>query len=231
MLTSTGQLLLILILQVHTTSISIILTFFYPVITLDLTVSRCLAFLISYFLRGGLIGLNTGSLRNASSNNYYWSSTTYSNATDTYDLTFNNNNIVPSTYNSRFLGFSVRGGDIFLDTGSLRNASYNSNYWTSTTYPSATYAYRFHFNNTDVVPSHYNLRFLGFSVRGGYIYLVTGSLRDAGRSSLNWSTTTYPSTTDAYYFHFYSTNTYSSDYSYRFHGFSVRFLYAAGILL
>lgn len=59
-------------------------------------------------------------------------------------------------------------------------------------------------------------------IRGGGVYLNTGSLRDAGDISLYWSATTYPNATSAYYLHFDSTNVYPSDYNDRFSGFSVR---------
>lgn len=59
-------------------------------------------------------------------------------------------------------------------------------------------------------------------IRGGYVHLNTGSLRDAGYGSLYWSATTYPNATDAYYLGFHRTNVYPSDYNARFLGFSVR---------
>ena len=59
----------------------------------------------------------------------------------------------------------VRGGYFYLNTGSLRAAGGNSDYWSATTYPNATDAYNLDFNSTNVFPSIYNARFLGFSVR------------------------------------------------------------------
>ena len=59
----------------------------------------------------------------------------------------------------------VRGGYVLLHTGSLRGAGLASYYWSATTYPTATYAYYLHFHSTNVYPSHYYNRFLGFSVR------------------------------------------------------------------
>ncbi len=58
---------------------------------------------------------------------------------------------------------NVRGGVVHLDTGSLRYAGH-SRYWSATTYPNATYAYGLDFNSTNVLPSGYNYRFIGFSV-------------------------------------------------------------------
>ncbi len=60
---------------------------------------------------------------------------------------------------------NVRGGNVYLDTGSLRGAGDNSNYWSATTYPNTTNAYYFHFYSTNVYPSIYYNRFFGFSVR------------------------------------------------------------------
>ncbi len=117
-----------------------------------------------YYVRGGGIYLDTGSLRNAGLNNYYWSATTYPNATYAYYLYFHSTNVYPSYYYDRFVGFSVRGGDVDLDTGALRYAGIDSFYWSATTYPSATYAYLLDFNSTNVGPSYYNARFYGFSV-------------------------------------------------------------------
>ena len=117
---------------------------------------------------------------------------------------------------------NVRGGRVHLDTGSLGRAGLSSYYWSATTYPNATDAYNLDFGRTNAYPSHYTNRFYGFSVRGGHVYLDTGSLRNAGDNSNYWSATTYPNTTNAYYFHFYSTNVYPSIYYNRFFGFSVR---------
>ncbi len=140
-------------------------------------------FLVLSFVRGGHVYLDTGSLRNAGLNNYYWSATTYPNATNTYFLHSNSTNVYPSYYINRFYGFSVhqitiltnntaasplyyvRGGYVALDTGSLRYAGVGSSYWSATTYTSATGAYYLDFDSTSVVPSNYNHRFYGFSVR------------------------------------------------------------------
>ena len=59
---------------------------------------------------------------------------------------------------------NVRGGHVNLGTGSLRGAGNGSIYWSATTYPNATYASYLGFNSTNVNPSDYNDRFLGFSV-------------------------------------------------------------------
>ncbi len=59
---------------------------------------------------------------------------------------------------------NVRGGNVDLDTGSLRAAGLDSYYWSATTYPNATDAYHLHFNSTNVFPSRYSVRFIGFSV-------------------------------------------------------------------
>ena len=116
----------------------------------------------------------------------------------------------------------VRGGGVVLNTGSLRSAGSNSYYWLATTYPNATDAYYLVFNSTDVYPSNYSTRNNGFSVRGGYVNLFTGSLRYAGGNSHYWSATTYPNATNAHYLEFNSTNVYPSNYLNRFSGFSVR---------
>ena len=104
-------------------------------------------------------------MRDASLNSFYWSATAYPNATYAYALGFNSTIVYPSNYNDRFNGFSVRGGYFYLNTGSLRAAGGNSDYWSATTYPNATDAYNLDFNSTNVFPSIYNARFLGFSVR------------------------------------------------------------------
>lgn len=59
----------------------------------------------------------------------------------------------------------VRGGYVYLYTGSLRRAGYDGYYWSATTYSTATYAYNLGFDSTNVLPSHYSNRFVGFSVR------------------------------------------------------------------
>ena len=117
---------------------------------------------------------------------------------------------------------NVRGGNVTLNTGSLRGAGFNSDYWSATTYPNATDAYNLDFGRTNAYPSHYTNRFYGFSVRGGYIALNTGSLRDAGNGSIYWSATTYPNATYVYDLHFYSTHIFPLHYDSRFYGFSVR---------
>ena len=48
-------------------------------------------------------------MRYAGRNGYYWSATTYPNATNAHYLEFNSTNVLPSYYNHRFSGFSVRG--------------------------------------------------------------------------------------------------------------------------
>lgn len=59
-------------------------------------------------IRGGHVNLSTGSLRYAGLSSYYWSATTYPNATYAYALHFTSTNVYPSDYNARFYGFSVR---------------------------------------------------------------------------------------------------------------------------
>ena len=49
--------------------------------------------------------------------------------------------------------------------GSLKFAGINNYYWSATTYPDTTNAYRSHFGNVAVHPSAYSNRFDGFSVR------------------------------------------------------------------
>ena len=98
---STGQLLLILVLPTRPTSVSIVLTSTHRTTTIDPSVSRCAN------VRGGYIGLHTGSLRSAGLDRHYWSTTTYPNATYAYYLNFNSTNVYPSDYSSRFYGFSV----------------------------------------------------------------------------------------------------------------------------
>lgn len=188
-------------------------------------------------------------MRDASFSSVYWSATTYPNTADAYDLHFDNTSIYPSYYTYRYYGFLVsylqnptlttllanpiyyvRGGGILLNTGSLRYTGYASLYWSTTIYPNTTDAYNLHFNNTNIVPSDYSNRFHGFSVRGGVVHLNTGSLRYAGLDSYYWSATIYPSTTNAYYLDFHSSNVYSSRYTTRYLGFSMRF-YAAGTLI
>ncbi len=146
-------------LRTRTPSVSIVLSSTRRATTIDSPVSRCAN------VRGGHVYLDTGSLRNAGLNNYYWSATTYPNATFAYRLGFASTSIYPSVYDNRFNGFSVRGGAVHLNTGSLWGAGGNSNYWSATTYPDATHAYHLHFNSTNVIPSYYNLRFYSFSVR------------------------------------------------------------------
>ena len=142
-----------------------------------------ISFTSTHYVRGGVVHLDTGSLRDAGHDSYYWSATTYPNATDAYYIHFSSTNVNQSGYNSRFYGFSVhqitiltnntaasplyyvRGGYVALDTGSLRYAGVGSSYWSATTYPNATGAYYLDFDSTSVVPSNYNHRFYGFSVR------------------------------------------------------------------
>ena len=177
---------------------------------------------VGFSVRGGVISLYAGSLRDASFNSFYWSATTYSNAILAYGLSFGSTSSIPSGYNNRFYGFSVRGGHVAVDAGSLRLAGFSSLYWSSTTYPNTTYAYDLSFYSTDVYQSHYNSRFYGFSVRGGDVNLSTGSLRYADVNSLYWSATTYPNATHAYYLDFNSASVLPSHYNNRFDGFSVR---------
>ena len=61
-----------------------------------------------YYVRGGRVHLNTGSLRYAGYASYYWSATTYPSATNAYYLDFSSTNVNPSYYSTRFYGFSVR---------------------------------------------------------------------------------------------------------------------------
>lgn len=58
----------------------------------------------------------------------------------------------------------VRGGYIALRSGSLRDASYASIYWSATTYPNTTSTYLLHFDGTNILPSDYDNRYYGFSV-------------------------------------------------------------------
>ena len=171
---------------------------------------------VGFSVRGGVISLYAGSLRDASFNSFYWSATTYSNAILAYGLSFGSTSSIPSGYNNRFYGFSVRGGHVAVDAGSLRLAGFSSLYWSSTTYPNTTYAYLLSFYSTDVYQSHYNSRFYGFSVRGGDVNLSTGSLR--------YADATYPSATNAYYLDFNSASVLPSHYNNRFDGFSVGFV-------
>ena len=62
-------------------------------------------FVRSGHVRGRNVTLNTGSLRGAGHNSYYWSATTYPNATDAYYIHFSSTNVNQSGYNSRFYGF------------------------------------------------------------------------------------------------------------------------------
>ncbi len=64
-------------------------------------------FVRSGHVRGGIVDLATGSWRHAGYDSYYWSATTYPNATDAYTLHFDSANVFPSDYHNRFLGFSV----------------------------------------------------------------------------------------------------------------------------
>ena len=61
-----------------------------------------------YYVRGGHVTLDTGALRYAGLDSYYWSATTYPNATYAYYLDFNSTGVHPSGYRNRFGGFSVR---------------------------------------------------------------------------------------------------------------------------
>lgn len=156
---STGLLLLTLILRTHTASVPIVLISSRPTIALYSLVSRW-----AITVRGGGIALDTGSLRDASVANYHWSSTTYTNTIYAYNLNFHSTIIFPSYRYGRFLGFSVRGGYVTLSAGSLKATGYNSVYWSSMTYPNTTYAYYLDFASTNVNPSYYYDRFIGFSV-------------------------------------------------------------------
>ena len=69
-------------------------------------------------------------------------------------------------------------------------------------------------NNTAASPLYY--------VRGGFVHLITGSLRHAGYAGLYWSATTYPNATDAYYLNFGGANVYPSNYYDRLYGLLVR---------
>ena len=59
-----------------------------------------------YFNPSGYV--NSGSLRNAGNEGDYWSSTANSNTSDAYGLAFNSGRVLPSYYDYRYLGFSVR---------------------------------------------------------------------------------------------------------------------------
>ena len=61
-----------------------------------------------YFLRGGGIYLNTGSMRDTGSHSVYWSATTYPSSTSAYHSYFHNYFIYPAFSFDRFGGFSVR---------------------------------------------------------------------------------------------------------------------------
>lgn len=115
-------------------------------------------------VRGGVVDLCNGSLRAAGYDNYYWSPTIYPNTTNAYNLGSNRTYVYPSAHNYQFLGFSVRGGIVYLGTGSVRFAGYGNNYWSSTTYSNATNAYDFPFNNSYIHPSNHSSRFHGFSI-------------------------------------------------------------------
>ena len=60
-----------------------------------------------YYVRGGHVTLDTGALRYAGLDSYYWSATTYPNATNAHYLDFSSTNVNPSYYSTRFYGFSV----------------------------------------------------------------------------------------------------------------------------
>ena len=57
----------------------------------------------------------------------------------------------------------VRSGNV--NSGSLRNAGNNGNYWSSTANSSTSNAYNLNFNSGNVNPSNNNNRYNGFSVR------------------------------------------------------------------
>ena len=57
----------------------------------------------------------------------------------------------------------VRSGNV--NSGSLRNAGNNGNYWSSTAYSSTSNAYNLNFNSGNVNPSNNNNRYNGQSVR------------------------------------------------------------------
>lgn len=107
-----------------------------------------------------------------------------------------------------------------LSTGSLLYAGGSNYYWSSTTYPNAIYAYHIAFSSINLNISDYYTRFLGFSVRGGYVDLGNGSLVSAGLSNLYWSATTYSNTTYAYYLAFDNINVHPSSHNNRFYSFS-----------
>ena len=164
-------------LRTHTTSLSIVLVSARLTTTIGSAVSRWAN------VRGGNVTLNTGSLRGAGHNSYYWSATTYPNATDAYYIHFSSTNVNQSGYNSRFYGFSVhqitiltnntaasplyyvRGGYVGLDAGALRNAAYDSAYWSSTTCPNPANSYNLDFGTTNIYTSDHDIRLYGFSVR------------------------------------------------------------------
>ena len=57
----------------------------------------------------------------------------------------------------------VRSGNV--NSGSLRNAGNNGNYWSSTANSNTSNAYNLNFNSGNVNPSNNNNRYNGFSVR------------------------------------------------------------------
>lgn len=147
-------------LHMHIASFSAALTSTRRTTASDLSVTQCATFTV----RGGYTDLDTGSLRRTGNGGFYWSTTTYPNATYAYRLNFDNSNVDPSDYHGRFYGFSVRGGYTDLKNGSLRAAGLNTYYWSAATYPNAIFAYVLYFDKTDTNPSYCGNRFDGFSV-------------------------------------------------------------------
>ena len=61
--------------------------------------------------------------------------------------------------------YFTHSGAVHLESGSLRTGGIASIYWSATTYPNATYAYYVAANSTNVYPSNYSNRYIGFSIR------------------------------------------------------------------
>ncbi len=126
----------------------------------------------------------------------------------------------------------------------MRGAGNASNYWARTASPLDLSAYYLTFDDAHVDPANYYIRWLGFTVwniflkpkticespiyltRGGYIYLVAGSLAYAGSGSGYWSRTTDISSEQTYSLYITRALFYQSDSNARWNGFMVREIFA-----
>ena len=61
-----------------------------------------------YLTRGGHVGMTTGSLRSAGYDGYYWGVSAYQSELYAYGLYFNSTNVLPSSSDTRWLGFTVQ---------------------------------------------------------------------------------------------------------------------------